>query len=48
VMEDYVSREAARDHYGVVLKEDLSLDEAATAKLRNELCARRKEPAGAV
>jgi N-methylhydantoinase B len=48
VMEDYVSREAARDHYGVVVKEDLSLDEAATTKLRSELRTRRKEPAKAV
>jgi N-methylhydantoinase B len=30
----YVSRQAARDSYGVVLNEDLTIDEAATAALR--------------
>ena len=31
-----VSRESARADYGVVIGSDLSIDEAATAKLRNE------------
>jgi N-methylhydantoinase B len=30
----YVSHDAARDDYGVVVKDDLSVDTAATAKLR--------------
>jgi len=30
----YVSPDAARDDYGVAFKEDLSVDAAATAKLR--------------
>ena len=34
VIEEFVSREAARDQYGVVLGEDSSVDEAATRALR--------------
>jgi N-methylhydantoinase B len=34
VIEEFVSREAARDQYGVVLREDNSVDEAATRSLR--------------
>ena len=34
VVRGYVSREAARDDYGVAFKEDLSVDADATAKLR--------------
>ena len=30
----YVSRDAARDDYCVAFKDDLSVDDAATAKLR--------------
>jgi N-methylhydantoinase B len=36
VVRGYVSREAARDDYGVALKEDLSVDADATAKLRTK------------
>ncbi len=42
VREDLISREAAREHYGVVLGEDLSVDQAATAALRKELKEARK------
>ena len=37
VREELVSKEAARDDYGVVLKEDLSVDQAATRELRQSL-----------
>jgi N-methylhydantoinase B len=37
VLEEFVSREAARDEYGVVLGNDLSVDEAATRALRQSL-----------
>jgi len=37
VLEEFVSREAARDEYGVVLREDLSVDESATRSLRQGL-----------
>jgi N-methylhydantoinase B len=37
VLEELVSRQAARDYYGVVIKEDLSLDEPATMALRRRL-----------
>jgi N-methylhydantoinase B len=36
VIEAFVSREAAERDYGVVLREDLSLDVAATARLRQQ------------
>ena len=36
VVRDYVSREAARDDYGVVLTPDLDVDADATARLRRE------------
>ncbi len=39
VVEELVSREAASKLYGVVLREDLSLDEGATASLRREMQA---------
>ena len=41
VVEELVSREGARQHYGVVLKSDLSLDVEATNKLRQEMKAKR-------
>ncbi len=41
VIEELVSRESARKHYGVVLKEDLSVDESATRALRARLGAER-------
>jgi N-methylhydantoinase B len=37
VLEELVSKEAARDDYGVVLREDLSVDPAATLELRQSL-----------
>ena len=37
VVEELVSREAAREQYGVVLREDLSVDEPATRALRDKL-----------
>ena len=39
VVEDYVSREAARAQYGVVIAEDLSLHGPATEALRREMRA---------
>jgi N-methylhydantoinase B len=37
VLEEFVSKDAARGAYGVVLRDDLSIDEAATRALRQEL-----------
>jgi len=37
VIEEFVSKEAARDSYGVVLKDDLSVDEEATRAARQGL-----------
>jgi len=37
VREDLISREAARDLYGVVVDENFSVDLAATTELRNKL-----------
>jgi N-methylhydantoinase B len=37
VIEELVSRRGAQEAYGVVLRDDLTLDEAATAHRRNEL-----------
>jgi N-methylhydantoinase B len=37
VIEEFVSRSRAEEAYGVVLRDDLTLDEAATARKRNEL-----------
>jgi N-methylhydantoinase B len=42
VTEELVSREAALEHYGVVLRDDLTLDEAATQQRRDQLRSRRK------
>jgi len=39
VLEEFVSKEAAGEIYGVVLREDLSVDEAATRALRQRLKA---------
>jgi N-methylhydantoinase B len=36
VLEELVSREAARDKYGVVLRDDLTIDEDATKRLRSQ------------
>jgi N-methylhydantoinase B len=40
VIEELVSRRIAEEHYGVVLRDDLTLDEAATARQRNALKSR--------
>jgi N-methylhydantoinase B len=37
VLEELVSREAALEHYGVVLRDDLTLDETATQQRRDRL-----------
>jgi N-methylhydantoinase B len=41
VVEELVSREAASKLYGVVIREDLSLDESATVSLRRERASSR-------
>ena len=41
VQEDFVSVQSAREHYGVVLRDDLSVDDAATDRVRNALRSRR-------
>lgn len=47
VIEDLVSIEAARMQYGVVLKDDFSIDERATVALRERLACERRAAAGA-
>jgi len=47
VREEFVSRDAAAKFYGVVFKEDLSIDEAATAAQRAQLKAQRANGARA-
>ena len=42
VLEELVSREAALEHYGVVLRDDLTLDETATQQRRERLRSGRK------
>ena len=37
VIEEFISRGIADEQYGVVLRDDLTLDEAATAQRRNAL-----------
>ena len=48
VIEQLVSRRRAEEAYGVVLRDDLTLDEAATTRKRNELrsAAKREEADG--
>ena len=41
VIEELVSREAARATYGVVLRDDLSIDEPATRMLREKLAVEK-------
>ncbi len=41
VLEGLVSKEAAREHYGVVLRADLSVDETETARVRRSFTASR-------
>jgi hypothetical protein len=53
VVEGRVSRQAAQDAYGVVLvagrdTDDLQIDEAATATLRDKMRARRGDTAGMI
>ena len=42
VLEELISREAALEHYGVVLRDDLTLDETATQQRRERLRSGRK------
>jgi N-methylhydantoinase B len=37
VIEEFISRDAADEHYGVVLRDDLTLDLAATEQRRSAL-----------
>jgi len=48
VREELISRKAARDLYGVVMRDDFTLDAAATAALRSDMRAKsvRAPPAG--
>jgi N-methylhydantoinase B len=48
VREQFISAHSAKDEYGVVLRDDLSLDGSATVKLRNELRSKRKPSGTAV
>ena len=41
VIEELVSRRVAEEHYGVVLRDDLTLDEAETVRRRNALRSKR-------
>ncbi len=41
VIEEFISRDAANEHYGVVLRDDLTLDQAATEQRRNALRSAR-------
>jgi N-methylhydantoinase B len=43
VIEEFVSRSRAEEAYGVVLRDDLTLDEAATVNKRNELRSAAKQ-----
>jgi hypothetical protein len=37
VLEEFLTRASARDDYGVVLRDDLTLDEAATKRQRDAI-----------
>jgi N-methylhydantoinase B len=39
--EEFISLKSARDDYGVVLRDDLSIDQTATEQLRNALRSKR-------
>jgi hypothetical protein len=41
VREELISLKSARDDYGVVLRDDLSIDSIATGELRHALRSRR-------
>jgi N-methylhydantoinase B len=43
VIEEFISRESASENYGVVLRDDLTLDEAATEQRRNALRSATKK-----
>ena len=47
VREELVSRKAAIEHYGVVLRDDLTIDETATQQRRDRIRSGRKAGAGA-
>jgi N-methylhydantoinase B len=47
VLEELVSREAAREQYGVVLRDDLTIDEAETNALRSSARPRESGDPGA-
>jgi N-methylhydantoinase B len=44
VQQEFVSLRAAREHYGVVLRDDLSVDHAATNRARDALKSTRANP----
>jgi len=48
VLNEFVSRDAAAKFYGVIVKDDLSIDEAATAAQRAKLRAARASEAESV
>jgi N-methylhydantoinase B len=37
IIEEFISRDAADEHYGVILRDDLTLDQAATEQRRSAL-----------
>jgi N-methylhydantoinase B len=41
VQEEFISAKSAREDYGVALRDDLSIDHAATERLRNALKSER-------
>ncbi len=45
VLDDFVSRDAAEKFYGVIVKDDFSIDEAATKAQRTKLKAERQSEA---
>jgi len=47
VLEDLISRKAALENYGVVLRDDLTLDETATQRHRDRIRSGRKAGATA-
>jgi hypothetical protein len=41
VQEEFISARSAREHYGVVLADDLTVDHAATERARNAIRSAR-------
>jgi N-methylhydantoinase B len=41
VQEEFISAHSAREHYGVVLRDDLTVDNAATERARNGIRSAR-------